>query len=103
MTHTIYLRFKNRDEAYDALRAAGLLALDLNGEEVPILDSHTHSIAIFNGQGLTRPGTYDHDGTELSPPQHLDGYHINWAAQYGPLPEPLQPFQIHPHNPLFRY
>lgn len=101
MTHTIYLRFKDRDEAYDALRAAGLLTLDDDGQEVPILDSHSHSIAI-RGE-LVRPGSYDADGKELTPPVPLAGYHIDWATAYGPLPEALQPFQVAPHDPLFSY
>ena len=100
-SHTIYLRFKNRAEAYDALRAAGLLALDPDGVEQPILDSHSHSIAI-RGE-LVRPGVYDDDGAELEPPVPLSGYHIDWATAYGPLPEALQPFQVKPHDPLFGY
>ena len=76
MTHTIYLRFKDKAEAYDALRAAGLLALDPDGVEQPILDSHTHSIAI-RGE-LVRPGVYDADGEELEPPIPLAGFHVDW-------------------------
>lgn len=98
---TIYLRFDDHDEALAAFRAIGLTVTDEDGQETFITDSHTHSIAVRGV--ITRPGTYDADGTELSPPVVFSGYHIDWAAAYRDLPVELEPFQVAPRKPLFRY
>lgn len=98
---TIYLRFDDEPEALAAFRALGLTATDDEGIETFITDSHTHSIAVHGT--LVRPGTYDADGKELSPPVTFSGYHIDWAAAYGPLPAELEPFMVAPRKPLFRY
>ena len=101
MTTTIYLRFNDHDEALAAFRAIGLTATDDDGQEIFLTDSHTHSIAVRGV--IVRPGTYDTDGNELTAPVVFSGYHIDWAAAYGPLPEKLEPFTVAPRRPLFRY
>lgn len=87
---TIYLRFP--DEATAILALAEYRTAD--GEW--ITDSHTHCLV---PQGsLTRSGTYDADGNELTPPEQLAGWH---AMFVGELPAAAQPYVIpRPNSPL---
>lgn len=92
-----YLCLPDEQSAIAALAAAGLLT-----DDGPVMASATHELCIPTDGVLIRPGTYDADGNELTPPEPLSGYHIN-AIFRGPVPDALRPFQVKPAHPLITW
>lgn len=79
-----YLRAESEAGMLAALRAAGLACLDEGGQERPMLASHVHALDVIGT--IHRPGEYDSEGDELSPPVAKPGWHANlrWLGEGEP-------------------
>ena len=84
-------RFPDEATGITALEAAGLLSED--GE--PITASHNHSLDIIGP--ITRGGEWDDEGNVITPPEVLDGWHLNYQ---GELPDGWEEFVVSPENPV---
>ena len=76
------------------LDAAGLIATDEDGTKRPITASHTHALDIVGT--ITRGGEWDEDGNVITPPEVLDGWHINYR---GEVPDEWLQYAVEPNNP----
>jgi hypothetical protein len=88
---TYYIRFPDAETGMKALDDAGLLDGDLQF----ITASHTHALDVI-GQ-ITRGGEWDEEGNIITPPEVLDGWHVNYV---GELPEEWEEFVVEPENPV---
>ena len=93
MTH--YIRFPDEATGMAYLRSAGLTYLDENDVEHFFTASHTHALDVI-GQ-ITRGGEWDEEGNVITPPEVLDGWHVNYV---GELPEGWEEFVVEPENPV---
>lgn len=84
-------RFPDEATGMAALDAAGLLTED--GE--PITASHQHSLDVIGV--ITRGGEWDDEGNVITPPEVLDGWHLNYV---GPLPEGWEQYAVFPQQPV---
>jgi len=89
MTH--YIRFPDAVTGMKALDDAGLL--DEDG--APVTASHTHALDVVGV--ITRGGEWDEDGTVITPPETLPGWHVNYV---GELPEGWEEYAVYPQNPV---
>ena len=85
-----FFRFPDEATGIAALGAAGLLTED--GE--PILASHTHALDVIGP--IARGGEWDEDGTVITEPEVLDGWHLNYRGQ---LPDGWLQYAVTPNNP----
>ena len=86
-----FFRFPDEVTGRIELDNAGLL--DEDGE--PISASHNHALDVIGT--ITRGGEWDEDGNVITPPEVLDGWHINYQ---GPLPEGWDQYVVTPNNPV---
>lgn len=84
-------RFPNEATAKVALETAGLLTED--GD--PITASHTHALDVVGT--ISRGGEWDEEGNVITPPEVLDGWHVNYV---GEVPEGWEPFIVTPEQPV---
>ena len=89
MTH--YIRFPDEATGTAALETAGLLTED----GTPITASHSHALDVVGV--ITRGGEWDEDGTVITPPETLPGWHVNYI---GKLPEGWEEFVVEPAAPV---
>jgi hypothetical protein len=85
--------FRFPDEATGtaaATEAAGLL----NEDGSFITASHTHALDVIGV--ITRGGEWDDEGNVITPPEVLDGWHVNYV---GNLPDGWEEFLVEPTNP----
>ena len=94
----LYLRAESESALMAALTAAGLIALDDQGEVRPVLASHRHALAVLGT--LYRPGRYGPGGEILAAPEPLPGYHANlrWLED-GQPPAELLALAVYPATP----
>jgi hypothetical protein len=88
MTH--FIRFPDAETGMTALDDAGLLDGDLQF----ITASHNHALDVIGT--ITRGGEWDEEGNVITPPEVLNGWHVNYA---GELPEGWEEFVVTPENP----
>ena len=84
-------RFPDEATGMAALEAAGLL----NEDGELITASHTHSLDVIGT--ITRGGEWDDEGNVITPPETLDGWHLNYQ---GELPDGWEEFAVYPANPV---
>ena len=84
-------RFPDETTGMTALEAAGLL----NEDGELITASHTHSLDVI-GQ-IVRGGEWDDEGNVITPPEVLDGWHLNYQ---GELFDGWEEFAVYPANPV---
>lgn len=89
MTH--YIRFPDEATGLATLEAASLL----DGDGNPVIASHTHALDVVGI--ITRGGEWDEDGSVITPPEVLDGWHVNYS---GELPESWEQYVVSPVNPV---
>jgi hypothetical protein len=89
MTH--FIRFPDEATGRDALEAVGLLTED--GQFITA--SHSHALDVIGV--ITRGGEWDLDGNVITPPEVLNGWHLNYV---GSLPEGWKEFVVEPENPV---
>jgi hypothetical protein len=85
-----FFRFPNEEEGMAALQAAGLLTDD--GEFITA--SHHHALDVIGT--IIRGGEWDDEGNAITPPETLDGWHVNYQ---GELPEGWEAFAVFPNSP----
>jgi hypothetical protein len=84
-------RFPDEATGTAALEAAGLL----NEDGSFITASHTHALDVIGV--ITRGGEWDDEGNVITPPEVLDGWHVNYQ---GVLPDGWEEFAVYPANPV---
>ena len=89
MTH--YIRFPDWETGMAALDAAGFL--NENGSFITA--SHTHSLDVIGT--ITRGGEWDEEGNVITPPEVLDGWHVNYV---GNLPDGWEEYVVYPQQPV---
>lgn len=89
MTH--FIRFPDAETGTAALADAGLLTED----GTPITASHTHALDVV--ATITRGGKWADDGTVITAPTVLDGWHVNYM---GELPAGWEQYVVTPNNPV---
>lgn len=93
-----FFRFSDEDTAMSALESAGFTYLDEDGNKQIITASHHHALDIIGT--ITRGGEWDEDGNVITPPEVLDGWHINYQ---GKLPDDWEQYAVYPENPVRRW
>ena len=94
LTPTMF-RFPDEATGLAALAAAGLRFMDEDGNQQFITASHNHSLDIIGP--ITRGGEWDDEGDVITPPEVLDGWHLNYQ---GELPDGWEEFAVYPANPV---
>jgi hypothetical protein len=90
-----FFRFPDEATCMAALAAAGLRFMDEDGNQQFITASHTHSLDVIGT--ITRGGEWDEEGNVITPPETLDGWHLNYQ---GELPDGWEEFAVYPANPV---
>jgi len=88
-------RFPDESTGMAALEVAGLLQEDEDNNKRPILASHTHALDVIGT--IQRGGEWDEDGTVITPPEILPGWHINYQ---GEVPDSWDAYAVWPQNPV---
>ena len=88
-------RFPDEATGLAALAAAGLRFMDEDGNQQFITASHTQSLDVIGT--ITRGGEWDDEGNVITPPETLDGWHLNYQ---GELPEGWEDFAVYPAAPV---
>ena len=89
-----FFRFPDEATGTAALDAAGLL----NEDGSFITASHTHALDVIGT--ITRGGEWDETGNVITPPEVLDGWHVNYQ---GELPDGWEEFAVYPANPVRKW
>ena len=88
-------RFPDEATGLAALAAAGLRFMDEDGNQQFITASHTHCLDVIGT--ITRGGEWDDEGNVITPPEVLDGWHLNYQ---GELPDGWEEFAVTPAAPV---
>ena len=91
-------RFPDEATGMAYLRDADLTYMDEDGDdevERVFTASHQHSLDVI-GQ-ISRGVEWDDEGNVITPPEVLDGWHLNYV---GPLPEGWEEFAVFPQQPV---
>jgi len=88
-------RFPDEEAGMAALEAAGLLATDEDGTKRPVTASHSHCLDVIGT--ITRGGEYDDEGEVITPPEVLDGWHLNYQ---GEVPDAWEDYAVWPQQPV---
>jgi hypothetical protein len=79
--------------------AVGMAALDdaglLDGDWNFITASHTHALDVIGT--ISRGGEWDEDGNVITPPEVLEGWHVNYR---GEVPDEWLQYAVEPANPV---
>ena len=86
-----FFRFPDAAVGMAALDDAGLLDGDLNF----ITASHTHALDVIGT--ISRGGEWDEDGNVITPPEVLEGWHVNYR---GEVPDEWLQYAVTPQNPV---
>ena len=89
MTH--FIRFPDAVIGMKALDDTGLLDGDLQF----ITASHNHALDVIGT--IARGGEWDEEGNVITPPEMLNGWHLNYV---GELPEGWEEFVVTPEQPV---
>ena len=90
-----FLRFTDESTWTEAATEAGFFSEpDEDGNTT--LAAYTHDRAIDCIGKITRGGEWDDEGTVITPPEVLDGWHVNYV---GNLPDGWEEFAVFPANP----
>jgi hypothetical protein len=86
-----FFRFPDEATGMAALEAAGLLTKD--GD--PITASHQHALDVIGT--ISRGGEWDEEGNVITPPEVLDGWHLNYV---GEVPDGWEQYAVTPKQPV---
>ncbi len=86
-----FFRFPDEATGMAALEAAGLLTED--GD--PITASHQHALDVIGT--ISRGGEWDEEGNVITPPEVLDGWHVNYV---GEVPDGWEQYAVSPEQPV---
>ena len=84
-------RFPDAAVGMAALDAAGLV----NEDGGYITASHNHALDIVGT--ISRGGEWDEDGNVITPPEVLEGWHVNYR---GEVPDGWLQYAVEPQNPI---
>lgn len=90
-----YFRFPDEATGMAALEAAGFTATDEDGNVTVVTASHTHALDVIGP--IPRGGEWDEEGNVITPPELLDGWHVNLI---GELPENWDQYIVSPQSPV---
>ena len=90
-----FFRFPDEATGIAALETAGLIATDEDGAQRFITASHSHCLDVI-GQ-IQRGGEWDDKGNMITPPEVLDGWHVNYR---GELPDGWDAYAVWPEQPV---
>ena len=86
-----FFRFPDEATGITALDAAGLV----NEDGSYITASHNHALDIVGT--ISRGGEWDDEGNVITPPEVLDGWHLNYR---GVVPDEWLQYAVEPNNPV---
>jgi hypothetical protein len=89
-----FFRFPDEATGMAYLRGAGLIWLDEDDTEHFFTSSHIHALDVIGT--IIRGGEWDDEGNAITPPETLDGWHVNYQ---GELPEGWEAFAVFPNSP----
>ena len=92
---TTFFRFPDEATGMAYLRGAGLIWLDENDTEHFFTSSHIHALDVLGT--ITRGGEWDEDGTVITPPEILPGWHVNYQ---GEVPDGWDAYAVYPESPV---
>ena len=94
-----FFRFADETAWLDAARTAGFMTIvaDEDGNETEQLAAYTKDYAIDVIGTITRGGEWDEDGSVITPPETLDGFHVNYQ---GELPDGWEQYVVRPQAPV---
>lgn len=85
-----FFRFPSETIGRQVLSESSLL----DSDEQYILSSHTHALDVIGT--IVRGGEWDEDGNVITPPEVLQGWHVNYR---GHVPEQMKQYAVYPQNP----
>lgn len=88
-------RFPDEATGMDAIKAAGFAVMDEDGIVRLITASHSHCLDVIGT--IQRGGEWDEEGNVITPPEVLDGWHLNYQ---GPLPDGWEDYAVWPEQPV---
>ena len=88
-------RFPDEATGMDAIKAAGFAVMDEDGIVRLITASHTHALDVVGR--ISRGGEWDEDGNEITHPEVLEGWHVNYR---GEVPDGWLQYAVEPQNPI---
>jgi hypothetical protein len=86
-----FFRFPDEATCIAALDAAGLV----NEDGGYITASHTHALDVIGT--ISRGGEWDEEGNVITPPEVLEGWHVNYR---GELPDGWDAYAARPEQPV---
>ena len=86
-----FFRFPDEATGIAALDAAGLV----NEDGGYITASHNHALDVIGT--ISRGGEWDEDGNVITPPEVLEGWHVNYR---GEVPDGWLPYVVTPETPV---
>jgi hypothetical protein len=105
MLKDYFLKFPSKQEAIQVFSKIPNHTYILDGDEetTPIQQSQNFAIDVV-GILYEDDAVYSEDGTVITPPTEINGYHYNYRVVYGnkpeiPLPSELEPYLVTPENP----
>lgn len=88
-------RFPDEEAGMAAIKAAGFAVMDEDGIVRLITASHSHCLDVIGA--IQRGGEWDEEGNVITPPEVLDGWHLNYR---GELPDGWEKYAVYPANPV---
>jgi len=88
-------RFPDEATGMDAIKAAGFAVMDEDGIVRLITASHTHALDVVGR--ISRGGEWDEDGNEITHPEVLEGWHVNYR---GEVPDGWLQYAVWPKQPV---
>jgi hypothetical protein len=90
-----FFRFPNEAAWTEAATEAGFFSEpDEDGNTTLLAYTNDHAIDVIGV--ITRGGEWDDEGNVITPPEVLDGWHVNYV---GNLPDGWEGFLVEPTNP----
>lgn len=94
-----FFRFPDEATWLTAARDAGFMVTvtDEDGNDIEQLAAYTKDHAIDVIGPIQRGGEWDEDGNEITPPEVLPGWHVNFQ---GELPDGWEQYAVTPQQPV---
>ena len=91
-----FFRFPDEAAWTEAATEAGFFSEpDEDGNTTLLAYTNDHAIDVIGV--ITRGGEWDDEGNVITPPEVLDGWHVNYQ---GVLPDGWEEFAVSPENPV---
>lgn len=93
-----FFRFTDEASWLTAARTAGFMqtVTDDEGNDTEVLQAYTRDHAIDVIGIIPEGGEWDDEGNVITPPETLDGWHVNYQ---GELPDGWEAFKVFPNTP----